>query len=228
MAQTLIVAGFGPGISTAVADRFGKAGFQIALVARNSERLAAGVKDLTRKGITAKAYVADLSNPAQAAWVVGEVRNELGAVTSLHWNAFSGGAGDLLNSDPSAIRSALDLSTTSLITAVKEALPDLKLARGSVLVTNGGLAYFDPLMDAVAVQFGSMGLAMANAAKHKLVGLLHERLKKDGVFVGEVTVEGLVKGTASDRGNATLAPAAIAEKFWELNQARDQVFVRVN
>jgi short-subunit dehydrogenase len=227
MTQTLIVAGFGPGISAAVADTFGKAGFQVALVARNAERLAAGVKDLTRKGITAKAFTADLANPAQAAWVVGEVRNALGSVSALHWNAYGGGAGDLLNSDPSAIRAALDIGTTSLLAAIKEALPDLKATRGSVLVTNGGLGYFDPKMDAMAVQFGSMGLAMVNAAKHKLVGLMNERLKRDGVYVGEVTVLGLVKGTAFDNGHATLAPATIAAKFWELHTARAPVYVQV-
>ena len=96
-----------------------------------------------------------------------------------------------------------------------------------MLVTNGGLGYFDPKMDAMAVQFGSMGLAMVNAAKHKLVGLMNERLKRDGVFVGEVTVLGLVKGTAFDNGHATLAPAAIAAKFWDLHTARAPVYVQV-
>ena len=36
MTKTIIVAGFGPGISSAVAERFGKEGFTIALVARRS------------------------------------------------------------------------------------------------------------------------------------------------------------------------------------------------
>ena len=43
MAKTIFVGGFGPGISTAVAERFGREGFSVALVARNQERLDAGV-----------------------------------------------------------------------------------------------------------------------------------------------------------------------------------------
>lgn len=42
MSKTIVVVGFGPGISTAVAEKFGAEGFSIALIARNEKRLAAG------------------------------------------------------------------------------------------------------------------------------------------------------------------------------------------
>lgn len=43
--------------------------------------------------------------------------------------------------------------------------------------------------------------------------------------VGEVVVAGMVKGTAFDHGNATLEPAAIAAKFWELYTGRSELSV---
>jgi hypothetical protein len=61
-----------------------------------------------------------------------------------------------------------------------------------VLVTNGGLALYDPKVDAQAVERDAMGLAIACAAKHKLVGLLSEKLRADGIAVGEVFVLGIV------------------------------------
>jgi hypothetical protein len=70
-----------------------------------------------------------------------------------------------------------------------------------------------------------MGLALANAAKHKMVGLLSEKLKADGVYVGEVMVLGTVKGTPWDMGNATLDGSTVANKFWELYQERKDVVV---
>jgi hypothetical protein len=42
-----------------------------------------------------------------------------------------------------------------------------------------------------------MGLAVANAAKHKLVGV-PEKLKGEGMYVSEVVVLGKVKGTPFD------------------------------
>ncbi len=46
--------------------------------------------------------------------------------------------------------------------------------------------------------------------------LLSKSLQTDGVYVGEVVVTGLVKGTEFDAGNATLEASTIADKFWEL------------
>jgi NADP-dependent 3-hydroxy acid dehydrogenase YdfG len=45
--KTIIIGGFGPGISTAVAEQFGSNGFSLALIGRNAERVAAGAKELT-------------------------------------------------------------------------------------------------------------------------------------------------------------------------------------
>lgn len=43
--------------------------------------------------------------------------------------------------------------------------------------------------------------------------------------MGEVVVQGLVKGTAFDSGNATLEPSAIADRFWGLYERRSDVSV---
>ena len=227
MAKTILVCGYGPGISTAVAERFGSEGFAVALAARNADRLAAGVKALEAKGIRAAAFPTDVSDPAAARALVGKVRAALGPLTAIEWTAYSSAAGDLLAADVPEIRSALDVAVTSLLAVVREALPDLKAQKGGVLVVNGGLGYFDPQVDATAVQWGAMGLAVANAAKHKLVGLLSQKLKADGVYVGEAMVLGMVKGTAFDSGNATIDPKTVAAKLWDLYQARDQVTAEI-
>jgi hypothetical protein len=83
-------------------------------------------------------------------------------------------------------------------------------------------------MDGYAVGAKAMGLALANAAKHKLVGLLAQRLKDDGIFVGEVMVAGTVKGTAWDSGQASLEAASIANKFWDLFKARGDSRARIS
>ena len=42
-----------------------------------------------------------------------------------------------------------------------------------------------------------------------------------------VMVFSTVKGTAWDQGAATLEASTVAEKFWELHEARDKTFVDV-
>jgi NADP-dependent 3-hydroxy acid dehydrogenase YdfG len=230
MAKTLLVVGFGPGISTAVAEKFGSSGFSIALVARNQESLAAGVSALKAKGIEAAAFPADAGDRAAIRAVVGKVRAALGPITVIHWNAYGGAeAGDLVTADASAVRGVFDVAVVGLLATVQEALPDLKKSTdGAVLITNGAFGENNPQIDEFAVTAKAMGLALANAAKHKLAGLLAQRLKGEGVYVGEVMVAGIVKGTRWDSGRANLESATIANKFWELYQARGEVRARVS
>lgn len=227
MAKTIIVNGYGPGSSNAIALRFGKEGFNVALVARNTERLADGVEALTAKGIKAQAFEADLAQPDQARAVVGKVRKAFGPISVIQWTAYGRGGSDLLTADSAVVRGIFDVAVTSLLASVQEALPDLRAERGAVLVTNGGLGFFDPKVDAMAVAWGAMGLAVANSAKHKLCGVLAAKLRDDGVFVGEVIVNGTIKGTAFDQGNANVDPSAVAAKFWDLYTSRNQTHVTV-
>ncbi len=97
MAKTILVVGFGPGISSAVAEKFGSSGFSVALVARNAERLAAGVKALEEKGIKAAAFPADAGDSDSIRGAVKKAREALGPITVLQWTAYGGAeAADLL------------------------------------------------------------------------------------------------------------------------------------
>jgi short-subunit dehydrogenase len=51
MSKTIIVCGHGPGISDAVAKKFGAEGFSVALVARSADKLTAAVAALEAKGV---------------------------------------------------------------------------------------------------------------------------------------------------------------------------------
>jgi len=230
MAKTIIVAGYGPGISTAVAEKFGKEGFNVALVARRAERLTAGVKALEAKGVKAAAFPADLGDPSSVRAMVDKVRATLGPITVLEWTAFGDAkiAGDLTTADATALRALFDISIIGLMAAVQAVLPDLKKEKGALLVTNGGAGYVDPPVDGMLVQYGIAGLGISNAAKHKLVGLLAEKLKGDGVYVGEIMIAGTVKGSDFDQaGRGTIEGRTVAEKFWEMYTARKDVRAKV-
>ena len=227
MAETIVVCGHGSGISDAVARRFGKEGHPVAIVARNAERLAGAAQALVSAGVNARAFPCDLGDPDAVKQLIAAVRAALGPIGVLHWNAYTGGAGDLKTSSTEELRAVLNVTVHGLVAAVQASLPDLKANRGAVLVTGGGFAFYDPHVDAAITQFAAAGLAIGKAAQHKTVGILAKSLESDGVYVGEVVVTGLVKGTAFDSGSATLEPAAIAEKFWQLYSARSPATVTI-
>jgi NADP-dependent 3-hydroxy acid dehydrogenase YdfG len=225
MQKTILICGYGTGISDAVANKFGAEGFQVALVARNAGKLEKARAALQARGVKAAAFPADLSDAMAAKGLIKQVTGEVGPLTVIHWNAYTSLAGDLLTADAAALRSAFDVSVTSLVLIVQEALADLKAAKGAVLVTNGGLGLYDPAVDAMAVRFNAMGLAIANAAKHKLVGVLAEKLREHEITVGEVMVLGYVKGTPWDTGTATIEPSTVAAMFWEIYSKRESKVV---
>jgi short-subunit dehydrogenase len=230
MKQTIVVCGYGVGISHAVARKFSSKGFQLALVARDAKRLADAVKSFEASGVVARAFPCDLSDSTAIAPLIASVREALGPITVLHWNAHSSLAGDLTQAPLADLYSNLSVGVLSLVSAVQLSLPDLRDAKESsaVLITGGGFALYDPQLDKLAAKFGSMGLAVTKAAQHKLTGVLHQKLKDEGVYVGEVTVLGLVKGTSHDRGNATIESSAVADRFWEIYSKREDVWASVS
>lgn len=229
MSKVITIVGFGPGNSTAVAERFGKEGFSVALVGRNEDRLAAGASALKAQGIAAAAFAGDASDPTSIAAAIRNVRAGLGPITAIHWNAYGATeAGDLLATDPATLRSMFDVAVFGLIAAAREALPDLKAAGdGAILITNGAFGELSPEIDAYATSANVMGVALANAAKNKLAGLLAARLKSDGIYVGEVMVHGTIKGTPTDSGNS-IEPSKIADKFWEIFRSRGETLAGVS
>jgi NADP-dependent 3-hydroxy acid dehydrogenase YdfG len=228
--KTIVVIGFGPGVSSAVADRFAAEGYAVALVARSADRLAAGVEALKSKGAEAAAFAADAGDADAIGAAIGKAREALGPIGAVHWNAYGGGeVGDLLAADPRAVRGVFDIAVVGLLAAVQAALSDLKAAGdGAVLVTNGAFGSLSPAMDDLTVALKTMGVGLANAAKAKLVGQLSARLKADGIYVGEVTIAGIVKGTAWDTGQGAIDPARIADAFWKLYKGRDEIRAMVS
>lgn len=228
MKKVVVIFGYGPGISDAVARKFGAAGFSVALVSRNRERLEAGVESLGAQGIEAASFIADAGDPGAVRRALDEVRSRFGAITAIEWTAYGSGAGDVTTASEEELRAIFDVSIVGLTSAVQAALPDLRHSPdAAVLVTNGGLGLFDPASDRVGVEWNTMGLSLANSAKHKLVRLLAHKLKPDGIYVGEVVVLGTVKGTSFDNGSATIEADEVANAFWKLYTERDQNSVMV-
>ena len=228
MPKTIAIVGFGPGTATAVADKFGAEGFSVALIGRDEARLAAGVAALKARGVTASAFPGDASDPASIRSAIQAVRSQLGPITVMHWNAYGGmEVGDLLSADPASLHGVFDVAVFGLLAATDEALSDLKRSDGgAILVANGAFGEVSPEVDEFVTNNHFMGMALANAAKHKLVGLLAQRLKGDGVHVGEVMVHRSIKGTPGGNGNS-VDPSVIADKYWELYQSRSETRANV-
>ena len=104
MTRTIVVCGYGPGISDGVARKFGAEGFRVALVARSEEKLERGASALREAGIEARGFSCDLGDPEAVRAMIAAVREALGPITVVHWNAYAGLAGDVLSAETEALR----------------------------------------------------------------------------------------------------------------------------
>ena len=224
----LVVIGYGPGNGHAIAQRFGSEGWSVALIGRNVDRLEVGAARLAETGVAAHAFPADASSTDSIRAALQRVHDTLGPITSVALTAYrSIVVSDVLTADPRDVAHVFDIGVAGLLTAVQTVLDDLRSAdSSSVLVVNGALGVHDDGIDDYAVSFGGDGVALECSAKTKLVGLLAARLRDDGVYVGEIVINGSIKGSAHASPTA-IDSADIADRLWTMAQERTQVHVHV-
>jgi short-subunit dehydrogenase len=204
MNKLAVIVGMGPGVSAAVARRFGREGFAIAAIARREDALNEQVASLAAAGVKAQGYTADASDPASLAAAIGQATKDHGAPGVLVYNA----AGvryqalDALTADE--LIADLKVSISGALAAAQAVLPSMKSAgSGTLLFTGGGFA-FEPMPAMASLGVGKAGL-------RNLAFSLFAELKESGIHAATVTIAGLVKpGTPFDADE-------IAESYWALH-----------
>lgn len=89
-AKLVLITGASSGIGEALAKRYGRAGANVLLLARNAERLAAVADAIKRAGGAATAYVIDLANADAIEETSAKIAREVGTPDILVNNAGAG------------------------------------------------------------------------------------------------------------------------------------------
>ena len=138
------------------------------------------------------------------------------------WIFHQGSFANLREGSIQTFTDALVLAVSNLVLATQTLLPDLKANKGYIMVTGGGLALENEGSVKTGVEWGVANLAIAKAAQRKAVNLLNVDLAKDEVYVVELTVCGVVQGTAFDpEAKGPLTKEQCAEAYWDLYAMRD-------
>lgn len=226
MTRTIAIVGAGPGVGLAVAERFGREGYRVALLARNAEKLDTLVAGLSAAGIEAAAFPADVFDRAGLASALEAARLRFGSIDVLEYGP-TPGPGTMRR--PRDIEVAdeqvhLDMQVLGAIAAVRAVLPGMiERKAGAILFTTAASAQHPIAMTA---NFGVAAGALLNYAR-----LLHKDLAADGIYAGIVSIAGLVlpPDQGEDRHSSRFPPgmplmtaAEVAELHWELQVTRDR------
>ena len=205
MSGTCVIVGMGPGVSLALAERFGSAGYAIGMVARQEAALLAAEARLGVEGITAKGAPADVSDETELRGAITALHDALGPIEVLIYNvaAMHGGLPSKLTAAQAVADFRLNV-VGALIAAQCVAPAMIAAGQGTILFTGGGYA-LQPNPEYASLGIGKAGI-------RSLAFTLAAELAPKGVRVGTVTIGGSVKkGTAFD-------PASIAEAFFDLHK----------
>jgi short-subunit dehydrogenase len=210
MKKSVIIIGAGPGISTAIAEKFGQERYQIGLISRSVTKGQTLVQNLTTKKITAFFEAADAGILDELQQALTRLSAKLGGVSVLVYNAAVLKAKDIMSESSQELAKDFNVNVAAALESTKILYNELKEHQGTILFTGGGLA-IDP--DA---RYGS--LAIGKAGLRNLAFQLHERLKQDLIYVGLLTITQKVKPD-----NPKGSPALVAEQFWKLLQERSEL-----
>lgn len=205
MVKSIIIVGYGPGISTAVADKFGAEGYTVGLVSRH--RHESLLAQLAQNGVTTHFESADAGNVPELRTALHRLSAQLGGVDVVLYNAAVLKATDILRLLPQDLVQEFVVNVAGALGMVQALLNELKKTGGAVLFTGGGLA------TAPQPQYGS--LSIGKAGLRSLAFQLHQRLQPEGVYAGVLTVtQGI------NEGDPTYSPQALAGLVWQMIQKR--------
>jgi NAD(P)-dependent dehydrogenase (short-subunit alcohol dehydrogenase family) len=214
--KTAAVLGVGPGLGAAVARRFAREGFAVALMARREGSVAGVREEIEGAGGTALPVSTDATDPASVAAAFDEVRSNLGAPEIFVYNAGAFQMGGILDLSPEKFDECFKANCAGAFYAAQQVLPAMvEAGRGTVLLTGATAALRGGArFSALAVgKFGLRALAQSMARE----------FGPQGVHVAHVVVDGQidtprVREMSPGREDHTmLSPDAIAETYWQLH-----------
>lgn len=214
--KTLALVGAGPGLGLALAKRFGAAGFQVALLARNPDKLDQLVARLGELGVSGRPYVADVTDRPGLATALAQVESDFGAIDVLEYSPVPGVAPvPAAETTPESILDVFEPQVLGGVTAAGAVLPGMRARQDGTLLFTTGASSVHPI-----AMMGNAGIAAAGLRNYALA--LHQAVAADGIFVAHVALDLFIEPGAGEAD-----PDALADRYFELYERRDQPEIKV-
>ncbi len=207
--RTALIVGVGDGLSHSLAELLHANNYQLALAARNVEKLSTWANTLD-----ASTHVCDAAQPDDVNRVFAELVNPVRVVVC---NPSARVVGSLVDLDPKDVADAIAVTAFgSFLVAQQAAKHMLKLdpvdgCRGTILLTgaSAGVKGFPK----------SAPFAMGKFAQRGLAQSMSRELHPQGIHVCWINIDGVVANQArgriqsAEKPNAYLEPSAVAENY---------------
>jgi NAD(P)-dependent dehydrogenase (short-subunit alcohol dehydrogenase family) len=208
--RVCVITGVGPGTGAALARRFA-GDYQVAMIARNEERLA----ELERELPAARAFPCNVLDTAALEQTIETIQRELGAPSVLLHNAVGGAFGSFLEIRPEVLERNFQINTMALLRLGQLLAPAMiEAGRGSIVCTGNTSAYRGKAHFA--------GFAPTKAAQRVLAESMARTLGPKGVHVAYLAIDAVIdvpwtRESMPDAPDSFFClPQDIAQECWHL------------
>jgi NADP-dependent 3-hydroxy acid dehydrogenase YdfG len=171
----------GPCTGAALARRFSREGFAVAMLARRAEELARHEASIAGT----RGFVWDVTDHAAAPAVFESVRRALGTIGTLlynpAWRAFNG----FLQATVDDLDTAWAVNARGLFVAAQQVIPDMLAAGHGTIVVSGATASLRGIP-------GAITFAPAKAGARMLAQSLAREFGPQGIHVAHVVIDGVI------------------------------------
>lgn len=213
MEKVCAVIGVGPGNGLALVQRFSREGYEVAMLARSQDYLEQLADEIPR----AHAYPCDATDIAQAGAVLGRIRQDLGPISVLIYNAGAGTFKSAEESTPEDFEKNWQVNVLGLLNATQATLGQLREHDSASILVTGASA-------ALRGRANTAPFASAKAAQRSLAQSLARQLGPEQIHVGYVIIDGVVdlprtREMLPDKpDDFFINPDGVAEAIWSLHQ----------
>lgn len=179
--KVCVVAGAGPGTGAALSRRFASGGYRVAMLARDTERLAT----LEREIAGSRGYPVDVTDAAQVSAAMERIGSELGTPSVLVHNAVSGQFGDFMQVTPQDLERTFRTNVLSLMLLGQAVVPRMLGAGGGAIVVTGNTSAWRG-----AINFAAF--APSKAAQRILAQSMARSLGPQGIHVAYVVIDAVI------------------------------------
>lgn len=178
-----VVVGIGPGNGAALARRFARDGYAVALLSRSTDASSALVAEIGKD--SASAYACDAGDPSSVARVFADVAKDLGAPAVVLYNAGSGSWGSVEEISLEDFEKSWRVNALGLLATTKAVVPAMKSAGEGAIIVIGATASRRGAPKTAA-------FAPAKAAQRSLCESMAKTLGPSGIHVALVVIDGVV------------------------------------
>lgn len=214
--RVAVVLGVGPGLGRAVAVRFAREGFAVALMARQIETLEPVHREIEENGGRAVSIVADATDPASVDAAFERVKETLGATDVFIYNAGAFKMGGIESIEPAEFDACWRANCAGAFYAARHVLGDMvHRGRGTILLT-GATASLRGSANFACLAVGKFGLRALGQSMAREFG-------PKGVHVAHVVIDGQIETPRAramfpGRESQTfLSPDSIADTYFQLH-----------